>query len=97
MLRENGIDCEVASLPSGSLARRKLFKQAADFDGVFIQRKGLNPFDAFWLRKYSKRIIYDFDDAIMYNTKSPNRNSLSHLRRFRRLSCQPGTKYQPEC
>ncbi|MHC4254142.1 MAG: glycosyltransferase family 4 protein [Planctomycetota bacterium] len=84
MLRENGIDCEVASLPSGSLARRKLFKQAADFDGVFIQRKGLNPFDAFWLRKYSKRIIYDFDDAIMYNTKSPNRNSLSHLRRFRR-------------
>ena len=57
-----------------------------EFDGVFLQKKGLNPFDAFWLRKYSKKIIYDFDDAIMYSPKTPERYSLSHFRRFRRTA-----------
>jgi len=84
ILRENGIDCEVEELPSGSLARRKLFKRALDFDGVLLHKKGLNPFDAFWLRRYSKKIIYHFDDAIMYSTKRPDRYSPSHFRPFRR-------------
>lgn len=83
-LQANGIYCEVAKLPSGSLARRKLLKRAAEFDGVLLHKKGLNPFDAFWLRRYSKRVIYHFDDAIMYSTKTPDRNSSSHFRPFRR-------------
>jgi len=83
-LRTKDINCEVAKLPPGSLARRKLFKQAAEFDGVFLHKKGLNFLDAFWLRKYSKKIIYDFDDAIMYNPKTPDRHSLSHFIPFRR-------------
>ncbi len=84
ILRENGIDCEVEELPCGLLARRKLFKRAVDFDGVLLHKKGLNPFDAFWLRRYSKKIIYHFDDAIMYSTKRPDRYSPSHFRPFRR-------------
>ncbi|UCE99068.1 MAG: glycosyltransferase family 4 protein [Planctomycetota bacterium] len=83
-LRTKDINCEVAKLPSGSLARRKLFKQAGKFDGVFLHKKGLNFLDALWLRKYSKKIIYDFDDAIMYNPKAPEANSLSHFIPFRR-------------
>jgi glycosyltransferase involved in cell wall biosynthesis len=83
-LRTNGIDCEVVKLPSGSLARRKLFKRAAEFDGVLLHKKGLNPFDAIWLRRYSKKLIYHFDDAIMYSDKTPERNSRSHFIRFRR-------------
>lgn len=78
-LRKNGIDCEVAKLPSGSLARRKLFKRAAEFDVVLLHKKGLNPFDAFWLRRCSKKLIYHFDDAIMYSDKTPERNSRSHF------------------
>jgi len=84
ILRTKGIDCEVAKLPSGSLARRKLFKQAAEFNGVFLHKKGLNLLDAFWLRKYSRKIIYDFDDAVMYNPITPDRDSLSHFIPFRR-------------
>ena len=57
-LRANGIDCEVAQLPSGTLARRKLFKKAADFDGVFLHRKILNFFDAFWLRRYRPQSLF---------------------------------------
>ncbi len=83
-LRTNGIDCEVVKLPSGSLARRKLFKRAAEFDGVLLHKKGLNPFDAIWLGRYSKKLIYHFDDAIMYSDKTPERNSRSHFIRFRR-------------
>jgi len=84
ILKENGITCEVVKLPSGSYSRRKLFKRAKEFDGVLLHKKGLNPFDAFWLRKYSKKTIYHFDDAIMYNDKKPNRNSRSHFIPFRR-------------
>jgi len=83
-LRANGIDCEVVKLPSGELARRKLFKRASEFDGVFLHKRMLNLFDAFWLRRHSKKIIFNFDDAIMYDTKSPERDSFSRFRLFRR-------------
>ncbi len=36
ILQANDIDCEVAQLPSETLARRKLFKKAVNFDGVFL-------------------------------------------------------------
>jgi len=84
ILKENGITCKVVKLPSGFYLRRKLFKRAKEFDGVLLHKKGLNPFDAFWLRKYSKKIIYDFDDAIMFSDKQPDKYSRSHFWPFRR-------------
>ena len=83
-LQANGIACEVAKLPSRSYSRRKFFKRAKEFDGVFLHKKGLNPLDAFWLRKYSRKIIYNFDDAVMYSNKRPDCNSRSHFVSFRR-------------
>ena len=86
ILRTNGIECEVAKLPSGASARRKLFELAAGFDAVFLHKKGLNPLDAFWLSRYSKKIIYDFDDAIMYSPKTPDSDRTSHFRLFKRTA-----------
>ncbi len=84
ILRNNNIDCEIAVLPAGLLARRKLFKSARNFDGVFLHKKKLNPLNAFWLRRYCKKIIYNFDDAVMYDEKNPSRNDwLRHIA-FRR-------------
>ncbi|MBA7607174.1 hypothetical protein ES703_14332 [subsurface metagenome] len=84
ILRDNDIDCEVARFPSGSLARRKLFRQAANFDGVFLHKKRLNFLDAFWLRRYARKIIYDFDDAIMYSDKHPDRPSRKRQNSFQK-------------
>ena len=88
ILRKEGIKCEVAQLPLGSLARRKLFKRAANFDGVFLQKKRLNILDARWLRRYARKIIYDFDDAVMYSEKSPERPSRKRMMSFQRTAKQ---------
>ena len=84
--RENGIDCNVEKLPQNYLVRWKLLMQAASFDGVLLHKKCLNCVDAFLLRRYSKRIIYDFDDAVMYNSNNPESNRSSHFRLFRRTA-----------
>jgi glycosyltransferase involved in cell wall biosynthesis len=84
IFRANGVDCEVAKLPPNYLSRWKLFKLAAKFDGVFLHKKCLNFLDAIVLRKYSRKIIYNFDDAVMYNDKKPDKQQLLRLASFRR-------------
>ena len=83
-LGARGINCEVAKLPAGSLKRWSLFERSADFDGVFLHKKSLNFFDARILVRYSKKIIYDFDDAIMFRHKNPDAYSRSHFGPFRK-------------
>ena len=82
-LRANGIDCEVAKLPSGFLARRKLFMRAADFDAVFLHKRRLNLIEAPVFRRHAAKIIYDFDDAVMYKPRAPQSYSFSNSVRFR--------------
>jgi glycosyltransferase involved in cell wall biosynthesis len=83
-LHAHGIRSEVAELPAGSLARRKLFRRSVEFDCVFLHKKRLNPLDAFWLRRYSKKIIYDFDDAIMFSAETPEKDNPAYFRPFHR-------------
>lgn len=81
---DNGINCEVAKLPSGPLVRRKLFKQATDFDGLFLHKKRLNSLDALWVSHYARKVIYDFDDAVMYSDKHTDRPSRKRQKSFKR-------------
>jgi glycosyltransferase involved in cell wall biosynthesis len=84
MLRENGIEYKVVKLPHGSLTRRKVYKLALDYDGVFLHKRNLKFFDALWLRFYARKIIYDFDDAIMFDDKNPEIINYKRQKAFQR-------------
>ena len=81
-----GVDYRIAKLPSGLLARRRLFRQASDFRCVLLHKKCLNYFDVSYLRSHARKLVYDFDDAIMYSPKSPGSNRTSHFALFRRMA-----------
>ena len=84
ILKADGIECEVARLPGGIAGRWKLLGRTREFDGVLLHKKGLNPVDALRLRRCSRKIIYNFDDAVMYSDKKPDRYGRSHFVPFRR-------------
>jgi len=83
-LAGRGIESEVAVLPRGFFARRRLFQRAGEFDGVFLHKKTLTAHDIRCLRGHSRRLIYNFDDAVMYSDKRPGVYSRTHASRFRR-------------
>jgi len=83
-LHSHKIDCTVIKLPSGPLTRRKLFQKTADYDCVILHKKALNYLNAIWLRRYGRKIIYDFDDAIMYDPGNPEKPSFKRLKAFQR-------------
>jgi glycosyltransferase involved in cell wall biosynthesis len=86
-LRSEGISTKVLKLPPSPLQRRNLFQQAGDYDCVLLHKKALNYLDAKRLRKYSKKIIYDFDDAIMYSAQEPEKVSRKRQNAFQRTAC----------
>jgi len=83
LLQRKGINCEVARYPANPLARYRLLRRCATFDLVFLHKKKLNFVEAPVLRRFSRAIIYDFDDAVMYKPKSPQRYNVSNQMRFR--------------
>ncbi len=83
-LAQNGISCHVQQFPSGVMPRRRLFRACRDYDGVLLHKRRLNWIDARQLRKGCKRIIYDFDDAVMINPRSPQEHDRKRSHDFQR-------------
>lgn len=86
LLRDHGLHCELAPLPAGEWRRWQLFRHAASFDGVLVHKKKFSWWDALWLRRHSRRLIYTFDDAIMIKDRRPEVYSRSHFVPFRRMA-----------
>jgi len=70
---------------SGSLKERFLiYRQLSIFDVVCIQRRLFSPFEFYWVRRKSSKILFDLDDAIMYRSSSSNQpHSFSRWLKFR--------------
>jgi glycosyltransferase involved in cell wall biosynthesis len=82
VLRQNGIESDVEKLPSDFWGRIKLFRRALEYNGVLLHKKRLRGFEMFWLRRWANVVIYDFDDAVMYDPKNPDKPSLKRQKRF---------------
>lgn len=91
VLRDRGIECDVAQVPNSLAARFGLFRRCKWYDIVFLQRK-LLPLPFFWcLRANSRFLVYDFDDAVAYREPADSRcsevesyHSRTRARRFSR-------------
>ncbi|HUY93501.1 MAG TPA: glycosyltransferase family 4 protein [Pirellulales bacterium] len=84
-LAARGWTLEAQPIPHSPGGWRRVLRQAAQADGVLLQRKLLSPWWLWMLRKASRRLIYDFDDAMFHRDSNSSKaaESLSRLRRFR--------------
>lgn len=82
-LEEHGMTCQVVRFPKSPDQYYRLCRILPDFDCVFIQKKRFHfPFLGL-LRQRAKRIVYDFDDAVMYKDSfSSSPYSRTRQRRF---------------
>lgn len=82
-LESQGVDAEVSLYPRTLKANLQFFKKLPQYDIVFLQRKRFNQPRLSLLRQRAKRIVYDFDDSVMYrNSKSKDPVSETRKRRF---------------
>jgi len=83
-LAERGIASEVVELARSAWERRRQMRRAREFNGVLLHRKTLTAWDGGVLRRAARRLIYDFDDAVMVQARSPGRPHPARERRFAR-------------
>jgi len=83
-LAARGVEPAVERLASGVWGRRRQFRQARGCDGLLLHRKTLTWWDARFLGPPTGRgkLIYDFDDAVMYQARRPRRPHMGRARRF---------------
>lgn len=86
--RALGHRVEVAGLEPSPLARLRQLSRAADFDVVVLQRKLLGAMELAWLRRRSRRLVFDFDDAVFARDSYDARGAASgrRSRRFGRTA-----------
>ncbi len=66
-LEKEGLSVESFTIPKGILRRRKLFSSLKRFDVVFLQKRLFGYIDWHSLRSHAKYLVYDFDDAVVFN------------------------------
>jgi glycosyltransferase involved in cell wall biosynthesis len=84
--RKAGLDCAVEEVPSGMMAKLAAAKHGAGFDVVVLQKRLLPKLIALRLRRNSKKLVFEFDDAItMKKSEEEVRASATRERRFKRV------------
>jgi len=85
-LKENGIETKVTPYPRTLSENWSFFKSLPSYDIVFLQRKRLTGLRLWLLRRKGNRIVYDFDDSVMYrNSTAENPTSKTRRRRLARM------------
>ncbi len=85
-LRSHGVEPVVSLYPRTLRENIRFFRDLPQYDVVFLQRKRFHAPRLELLRQRARRIIYDFDDAVMYrNSKARDPISPTRRRRFARM------------
>lgn len=66
LFQKDGIEVERVDLPSGLMARWKIFRRCPDFDVVIHQKRLIPAWQFRALRKRARRLVYDFDDPMVF-------------------------------
>jgi len=81
-----GIDTEVFEFPQRMAGWSSLWEFLKKGDVIFVQRKRLPRSVLLFLKRLKKKILYDFDDAVMFkNSLSKNPYSLRRTLSFKRM------------
>lgn len=103
-LAASGWTLDIAGLARGTLPRLAQFGRAAEYQAVVLQRKLLAGWQFHRLRKRAQRLIFDFDDAILYRDSYDPRGpfDLRRASRFVRTVSQvdlviAGNDFLAEC
>jgi glycosyltransferase involved in cell wall biosynthesis len=82
-LKENGVDVSIHFFKKSWPEELQFYRTLGRYDLFYVHRK-LFPLLEFWyVRRRARRIIYDFDDAVMYRSSSAKKSySLSRRLKF---------------
>jgi glycosyltransferase involved in cell wall biosynthesis len=85
-LAASGWSLAIEPLETGLFPRLAQFGRVAEFDAVLLQRKLLPGWQLHELRKRAKRLIFDFDDAVLHRDSYDRRGPHNRRRadRFKR-------------
>lgn len=72
-LEKEGFEVRVVPVPRELRSRFHVFRRLREYDLVFLQRRLFQPWEFAFLRRGSKKLIFDFDDAVMYRDPSRSR------------------------
>ena len=66
---QRGHSCDVVFLPGSAWARLLHYRPLRNYDAVFLQKRLLSRAELSLIRRCVRRLIYDVDDAVMYNAQ----------------------------
>jgi glycosyltransferase involved in cell wall biosynthesis len=81
-LKKQGIDLSVHFYKRKWLDKLKFYNTLGEYDILYVHRKLFPPVEFWYIRRKAKKIIYDFDDAVMYRSTGL-KNSRSFSRRMK--------------
>jgi glycosyltransferase involved in cell wall biosynthesis len=86
LLRGAGVQARVFPLSKRHLGRWLVFFSLARYDLVVIQKKLFSPWELRVIRRRARRLVYDFDDAVMYSQgEQVDRENPPERTRFARM------------
>lgn len=82
-LQQNNFQTEVLVIPGNHLDRIRFFRKLRTYDIVFLQRKLFTTIELNILRRNTQRLMYDFDDAVMFrDSTKKNQYSSARTKKF---------------